>query len=69
MISEFSRHFVRHGPLSAAHGATLARLENLRLAADYMLEPIPIPDATRALREAQAFVDELADLGASKTPD
>ena len=69
MISEFSRHFVRHGPLSTRHGATLSRLENLRLAADYTLEPIPLEDAARALDEATHFVRDAAGLGSAAEPD
>lgn len=69
LISEFSRHFVRHGPLSAAHGATLSRLESLRLAADYMLEPVPLKDAWRALNDAESFLDDLAALDSSAPSD
>lgn len=57
LISEFSKHFVKNGPLTPAQGAVLSRLENLRIAADYTLEPIPLVDAERAVREARAFLE------------
>jgi uncharacterized protein (UPF0332 family) len=37
LIAEFSRLFVKDGPLDTASGAVLSRLENLRLVADYTL--------------------------------
>ncbi len=56
LIAEFSKHFVKDGPLTPEQGAVLSRLENLRLAADYTLEPVPYTDAERAVREAEAFM-------------
>jgi len=57
LIAEFSRLFVKNGPLDAASGAILSRLENLRLVADYTLEPIPVADVQRALTEAARFIE------------
>lgn len=57
LIAEFSRLFVKNGPLDAASGAVLSRLENLRLMADYTLEPVPIVDVQRALTEAARFIE------------
>jgi len=37
-------------------GATLSRLQNLRLVADYTLEPVPLADAGRAITEAERFI-------------
>jgi uncharacterized protein (UPF0332 family) len=57
LIAEFSRLFVKNGPLDAATGAILSRLENLRLVADYTLEPIPLVDVQRGLIEAARFIE------------
>jgi uncharacterized protein (UPF0332 family) len=59
LIAEFSRHYVKDGPLKPEQGAVLSRLENLRLAADYTLEPIPHKDAERAVSEAEVFLELL----------
>lgn len=67
MISEFSKHFVKHGPFTPTQGAVLSRLENLRIAADYTLEPIPLPDAARAIGEARNFL-EWAKLFSRRAP-
>ncbi|MGI9302469.1 MAG: HEPN domain-containing protein [Gammaproteobacteria bacterium] len=37
LISEFSRRFVKNGPLDRTTGTTLGKLENLRSYADYVL--------------------------------
>ena len=57
LIAEFSRLFVKDGPLDTASGAVLSRLENLRLVADYTLEPVPATDVQRALTEAARFIE------------
>jgi len=56
LIAEFSRRFVKEGPLSPEQGAVLSRLESLRLVADYTLQAIPLVDAERAIREAEGFL-------------
>lgn len=62
LIAEFSRLFVKDGPLDAASGAVLSRLENLRLVADYTLEPVPAADVQRALTEAARFIETVRGL-------
>jgi uncharacterized protein (UPF0332 family) len=59
LISEFGRRFVKEGSLDPALGATLARLENLRNFADYILEDTPRDKAEAALSSAQEFVDAI----------
>jgi uncharacterized protein (UPF0332 family) len=56
LIAEFSRLFVKDGPLDTSDGAVLSRLENLRLVADYTLEMVPESDAMRAVEEASRFI-------------
>jgi len=62
LIAEFSRMFVKEGPLDASEGAVLSRLENLRLVADYTLETVPIADAGRAVEEAARFISVIERL-------
>ena len=62
LITEFSHLFVKNGPLDVAYGAVLSRLENLRLVADYTLEPIPAADVQRALTEAAQFIKAVKNL-------
>lgn len=59
MISEFSRRFVRDGPLDPTLGATLSKLENLRCYADYSLEDIGPDKAAMALETAEEFVNAI----------
>ena len=60
LIGEFGRHFVKNGPLDSSLGVTLARLENLRNYADYVLEDTPADKAESALQSAEAFVEAIA---------
>lgn len=62
LIAEFSRLFVKDGPLDAPIGAVLSRLESLRLIADYTFEPVPAADARRALVEAVRFIETIRGL-------
>jgi len=62
LIAEFSRLFVKDGPLDTASGAVLSRLENLRLVADYTLETVPATDVQRALTEAARFIETVRGL-------
>ena len=57
LIAEFSRLFVKSHRIEPSVGAVLARLQNLRLVADYTLTSIPETDAQRAIREADAFIN------------
>ena len=65
LITEFSRHFVKEGPLTPEQGAVLSRLENLRLVADYTLQPIPVTDAQRAAKEAEVLLRVFWSIDAS----
>ena len=56
LIAEFSRHYVKEKRLRVEMGATLSRLQNLRLVADYTLEPVPLDDASHAIAEAERFI-------------
>ncbi|MEA3643481.1 MAG: HEPN domain-containing protein [Lamprobacter sp.] len=56
LISEFSKQFVKDGPVERTFGATLGKLESLRAYADYTLEPTPREKAEQALDAARTFV-------------
>jgi len=56
LIAEFSRCYVKEKRVTIEVGATLSRLQNLRLVADYTLEPVPLVDAGRAITEAERFI-------------
>lgn len=63
LIAELSRVYVKSGRMDATMGAVLSRLQNLRLVADYTLEPIPLENARRAVAEAEQFVAAARALG------
>jgi len=48
--------YVKIGQIDPESGAILARLQGLRLVADYTLDAIPSPDAARAIAEADRFL-------------
>lgn len=56
LIAEFSRRYVKTAQVGVDMGATLSRLQNLRLVADYTLETVHLDDASRAIAEAEQFV-------------
>lgn len=62
LIAEFSRVYVKPGRMEPSMAAVLSRLQNLRLVADYTLEPVPPDDAGRALQDAERFISAARDL-------
>lgn len=56
LIAAFGKHLVQGGPVAAAFGASLNKVERLRLLADYTGDPVTIADATWAVSQAEAFV-------------
>jgi uncharacterized protein (UPF0332 family) len=56
LIAEFSRLYIKPGHIEVEAGAIISRLQNLRLVADYTLEPIPPEDARRAISEAERLI-------------
>lgn len=62
MIAEFARSYVKTGRVAVELGATLSRLQGLRLVADYSLDAIPPRDAGRALDDAERFIAAASDL-------
>ena len=56
LIAEFSKRFVKDGPLDRKLGTTLGKLESLRSYADYTLESTPREKAEQALEAAETFI-------------
>lgn len=56
LIAEFSKRFVKDGPLDRDIGSILGKLENLRSYADYTLENTPADKSELALASAKTFV-------------
>ena len=48
---------MKSGKLPPELGTTLARLQHLRLVADYTLTPVGATDAGRAFDEAERFIE------------
>ncbi len=59
LIAEFSKQFVKDGPVDRTLGATLGKLESLRSYADYTLEPAPLEKVEQALDAARIFVEAI----------
>jgi uncharacterized protein (UPF0332 family) len=68
LIAAFSRHYVKEQHVGVEIGAILSRLQQLRLVADYTLEPIPLDDAKRAIAEAERFIAVAEEIGAAARP-
>jgi uncharacterized protein (UPF0332 family) len=59
LITHFSLNLVKAGHLPAALGRSLNHVEDLRLTADYLAEPLPKDQAEIALLDATAFVEAI----------
>ena len=56
LISAFSLHLVKNGPIAVEHGRALNRAEEIRLIADYKGDSVEISDAADMVETAEAFV-------------
>ena len=56
LIAAFGKHIVLGGYIAAEFGASLNKVERLRLLADYTGDPVSIDDATWAIAQADAFI-------------
>lgn len=56
LIGSFGLHLVQTGRLPAESGRALNRVQELRLTADYLAEPVPLEKARWAIEEANGFV-------------
>ena len=56
LIAAFGKHLVLGGHIAVEFGASLNKVERLRLLADYTGDPVTIDDATWAVAQAAAFI-------------
>jgi uncharacterized protein (UPF0332 family) len=56
LIGSFGLHLVQTGRLPAELGRALNRVQELRLTADYLAEPVPLEKARWTIEEAIGFV-------------
>ncbi len=59
LISAFSLHLVKDGPVSPDLGKTLNRALEIRLVADYKGESVELSDAREMIEQAEAFVEAM----------
>jgi uncharacterized protein (UPF0332 family) len=62
LIASFGQSVVRPGNLPAEFGRSLNRVQELRLTADYLVEPVPLDKAQWAIQEADRFVAAVSGL-------
>jgi uncharacterized protein (UPF0332 family) len=62
LIASFGNHLVRTDKLPSEFGRALNRVQELRLTADYLAEPVPLDKAKWAIGEADRFVAAVAGL-------
>ena len=62
LIASFGQNLVRTDKLPSELGRALNRVQELRLTADYLAEPVPLDKATWAIQEADGFVAAVSAL-------
>jgi uncharacterized protein (UPF0332 family) len=62
LIASFGQNLVRTDKLPSEFGRALNRVQELRLTADYLAEPMPLDKATLAIEEADGFVAAISAL-------
>ena len=62
LIGGFGRPLVQAGHLAPEFGRSFNRIQELRLAGDYLTIPVPMDKARSAVQEAAAFVDAIQSL-------
>jgi len=56
LISAFSQHLVKNGPISKEMGRLLKRAEEIRIVADYKDDSVELDDAREMVEQAETFV-------------
>jgi uncharacterized protein (UPF0332 family) len=59
LIAAFGKHLVQDGPMAATLGASLNKVERLRLLADYTGDPVSLADAAWAVTQAETFINAI----------
>ena len=62
VLTAFSQHLVKNGPVPRDIGRLLKQAEELRLVADYSGDSITLEDARALVEKAESFVDTLASI-------
>ena len=62
VLTAFSQHQVKNGPVPRDIGRLLKQAEELRLVADYSGDSITLDDARALVEKAESFVDTLASI-------
>ena len=62
LIASFGQNLVQADKLPSEFGRALNRVQELRLIADYLAEPVPLDKATWAIEEADGFVAAVSAL-------
>ena len=62
VLTAFSQHLVKNGPVPRDIGRLLKQAEELRLVADYSDDSITLDDARALVEKAESFVDTLASI-------
>jgi uncharacterized protein (UPF0332 family) len=69
LIGSFGQHLVQTGRLPAEFGRSFNRVQELRLTADYLADPLPLDNAKWAIEEAENFVAGVRRLLAQPSPE
>lgn len=59
LITAFSEHLIKNGPVSKEMGRLLKRAEEIRLVADYKDDSVELTDAQEMVEQAEVFVSAL----------
>lgn len=62
VLTAFSQHLVKNGPVPRDIGRLLKQAEELRLVADYSGDSITLDDARALVEKAESFVNTLASI-------
>ena len=62
LIGSFGQHLVQTGQLPTEFGRSFNRVQDLRLTADYLAEPVSLDKAKWAIQEADTFVAGVGQL-------
>ena len=62
VLTAFSQHLVKNGPVPRDIGRLLKQAEELRLVADYSGDSITLDDARALVEKAESFVDTRASI-------
>ena len=59
LITAFSQHLVKNGPITKEMGRLLKRAEETRLIADYKGDSVELADAREMVEQAEMFVEAM----------